>query len=261
MVFAICGGASAGPLQRDDRRPEPAAVGRQFLHRRAGAGGRHRGDAADLRQPARRPDGRRDRHAALYACHRLPDGVAGAGVFRQAGRQARPAGDGAAGVRAGGAVLRAVDLLSMVGADHRHGAYLVCLPLGWVSYKEHQRKDAWRGAATAASDVPRPERRRRARPTSPSVPPGSTKRAPSRHRRIEHAPRHPRSPRCRTAGHASRRHADPAACAAPGAEGLPVWGEGHLRRARFRGVGRLAPTMRWCSTTASWSRWWRSPSR
>ena len=58
---------------------------------------------------------------ALHARHRLPDGVAAAGVLRQAGRQARAAGDGAAGVRAGRAVLRAADRLSVVGADHRHG--------------------------------------------------------------------------------------------------------------------------------------------
>ena len=56
MVFAICGGASARPLQRDDRRSEPPALGRQFLHRGAGAGRRDRGDAADLRQSARRAE-------------------------------------------------------------------------------------------------------------------------------------------------------------------------------------------------------------
>ena len=112
--------AAAGPLQRDDRRSEPPAVVRQFLHRRAGAGRRARGDAADLCQSARRAEVRGDDHAALYACDRIPDGVAAAGVLRQARRQARAAGNGAAGVRAGCAVHRAADRLSVVGAVDRH---------------------------------------------------------------------------------------------------------------------------------------------
>ena len=62
------------------------------------------------------PEVRGDDHAALHARDRIPDGVAAAGVLRQARRQARAAGDGAAGVRAGGAVLRAADRLSVVGA-------------------------------------------------------------------------------------------------------------------------------------------------
>ena len=53
--------AAARPLQRHDRRSEPAALGRQFLHRRAGAGRRDHRDAADLRQSARRAEGRRRR--------------------------------------------------------------------------------------------------------------------------------------------------------------------------------------------------------
>jgi CDP-diacylglycerol--serine O-phosphatidyltransferase len=37
-------------------------------------------------------------------------------------------------------------------------AYLACLPLGWVSYKEYQRKDAMTAAqATDASDVLAPD--------------------------------------------------------------------------------------------------------
>jgi CDP-diacylglycerol--serine O-phosphatidyltransferase len=37
-------------------------------------------------------------------------------------------------------------------------AYLACLPLGWVSYKEYQRKDAMAAAqATEASDVLAPD--------------------------------------------------------------------------------------------------------
>ena len=49
-------GAAARALQRDDRRSEPAALGRQFLHRRAGAGRRDRRAAADLSQSARRAE-------------------------------------------------------------------------------------------------------------------------------------------------------------------------------------------------------------
>jgi CDP-diacylglycerol---serine O-phosphatidyltransferase len=37
-------------------------------------------------------------------------------------------------------------------------AYLACLPLGWVSYKEYQRKDAMTAVqATEATDVPAPD--------------------------------------------------------------------------------------------------------
>jgi CDP-diacylglycerol--serine O-phosphatidyltransferase len=37
-------------------------------------------------------------------------------------------------------------------------AYLACLPLGWVSYKEYQRKDAMSATqAMAASDVLAPD--------------------------------------------------------------------------------------------------------
>src|SRR6185437_13325599 len=36
-------------------------------------------------------------------------------------------------------------------------AYLVCLPLGWVSYKEHQRKDAVSAAVQAAPAAATPE--------------------------------------------------------------------------------------------------------
>ena len=41
-------GAAARPLQRDDRRSEPAGLGGELLRRHAGARRRHRGAAADL---------------------------------------------------------------------------------------------------------------------------------------------------------------------------------------------------------------------
>ena len=48
--------AAACALQRADRGPEPPGLGRQLLHRRSGAGRRHRGAAADL---SRLPPGER----------------------------------------------------------------------------------------------------------------------------------------------------------------------------------------------------------
>jgi CDP-diacylglycerol---serine O-phosphatidyltransferase len=35
-------------------------------------------------------------------------------------------------------------------------AYLACLPLGWLSYREHQRKDAAAAAATVTATAPTP---------------------------------------------------------------------------------------------------------
>ena len=58
---------------------------------------------------------------------RASDGLAPAGVLRQAGGQARAAGHGAAGVRGGGVVLRLADQLS-VGRAHRRHARLSRLP-------------------------------------------------------------------------------------------------------------------------------------
>ena len=58
--------------------------------------------------------------------------------------------------------------------------YLACLPLGWLSYREYQRKDAMAAAGArqrARRCRPTPDRRRCARRTTPSVPPGSTERA------------------------------------------------------------------------------------
>jgi CDP-diacylglycerol---serine O-phosphatidyltransferase len=35
-------------------------------------------------------------------------------------------------------------------------AYLACLPLGWLSYREHQRKHAAAAAATVTATAPTP---------------------------------------------------------------------------------------------------------
>ena len=60
--------------------------------------------------------------------------------------------------------------------------YLACLPLGWVSYKEYQRKDAMSAAqATACADVPAPDALPPRPAEDPSVPPGSTEPRPPRH--------------------------------------------------------------------------------
>ena len=128
------------------------------------------------RQPARRAAGRGAGHAALHARDRVPDGVAAAGVLRQARRQARAAGDGAAGVRAGGAVLRAADQLSVVGADAsaRSAISPACRSAGSPTASISARTRCARLPPRRPPMRRRPTRRRRSRRTTPSVPPGST---------------------------------------------------------------------------------------
>ena len=122
--------------------------------------------------------------------------------------------------------------------------YLACLPLGWVSYQEYQRKDAMTaaqrnaagdrcsGAGRAAAAAGRGARASRA---------AQLERARRAIRIGSNMPRATRVlPCCRTAGRAGRRYADPAPRAAPGAEGLPVRGQRHLRRTRFRRAGAAA---------------------
>ena len=65
--------------------------------------------------------------AVLHARHRLADGVAAAGVFRQARRHPRAAGNGRSADRCRGAVHRAPDRLS-VGHAHRRHARLSRVP-------------------------------------------------------------------------------------------------------------------------------------
>ena len=49
-------------------------------------------------------------------------------------------------------------------------AYLACLPLGWMSYREHQRKDAATGATPAAPATARQGRQVRSAPPRATVP-------------------------------------------------------------------------------------------
>ena len=147
-------GAAPRALQCHDRRSPPADLGGQLLHRRAGTGRRAGGAAADLSEPARIVQDPGGGDAALHAGDRGPDGVAAAGVFRQAGRQARSARDGAAGLRRGRAVRRSADRLSVVGALDRHACSILRrLPLGWMSYQEYQRRDAAASQSPPAVDI------------------------------------------------------------------------------------------------------------
>ena len=178
MVFAICAGlrlARFNVMIDDPNRPAwaanffvgmPAPAGAitvllpiyVYLPRHA-ALGLHR--AGDL---------------PLHARDRLPDGVAAAGVLRQARRQARGARDGAAGLRRGGAVLRAADLLSVVVLTIGTVAYLASLPFGWLSYREYERKDAAAGVTDdrAGRGAAAPAERE-----SPSLSPGSARPRPA----------------------------------------------------------------------------------
>ena len=116
--------------------------------------------------------------AALHAHDRGLDGVAAAGVLRQAGWQARAAGNGFAGFCVGGGILRAADRLSVVGIDDRHGVYLAWLPFGWLSYREYERKHAAaHGGANPDRPLIRLRYRRRRAPRSPIGRPGSIRAA------------------------------------------------------------------------------------
>ena len=100
MVFAICAALRLARFNvMIDDPNQPAWAGNFFTGVPAPAGA-HRRAAADLLSLLGGPKVAADHHAALHARHRVPDGVAAAGVLRQARRQARAAGDGAAGVRA-----------------------------------------------------------------------------------------------------------------------------------------------------------------
>ena len=94
-----------------------------------------------------------DADGALYAADRLPDGVAAAGVLRQDRAHARAAGTGAAGVR------RVIFFIALLIGYPWHilsvGSvlYLLSLPLGWKSYRDHKR-------AYDAANAPRQRRRR-----------------------------------------------------------------------------------------------------
>ena len=119
MVFAICAALRLARFNVMVDDPDKPALVQQFLRRRAGAGRRHHRAAADLCGVARPAAlGIAElADAGLHARHRVADGVAAAGVFRQARRHPRAAGHGRAGGGRGGAVHRAVDRLSV---DHPH---------------------------------------------------------------------------------------------------------------------------------------------
>ena len=120
----------------------------------------------------------------LHPRHRLPDGVAAAGLFRQEARHPGAAGSGAAGLHRRRAVVRAADQLPLGGPDHRDGALSrepavrVCCPIANTSAATRVR---WRRARS------RPARSRLGRvPDRPSsvVPfePGADERErPTRH--------------------------------------------------------------------------------
>ena len=83
--------AAPRALQRDDRRSQPAGLGGQFLRRHAGAGAaRSRCCCRSIciSSACRSSPSFGAGDVRLHARHRLPDGVAAAGVFRQARRQA-----------------------------------------------------------------------------------------------------------------------------------------------------------------------------
>ena len=142
--------------------------------------------------------------------------------------------------------------------------YLACLPLGWMSYREYQRKDAAAAAAQSrAGRRRRPDACRRSRPAGARASRAAQLNAVRRPSSgSSHAPRHPRPAGCRTQGRHCRRHADPALRAAPGAarascSASKAPASSSISPSRCG----CAPTTRWCSTTAAWSRWWPRPSR
>src|SRR6516164_9812022 len=162
-------GPALGALQRHGRRSEQASLGGQVLHRRAGARGCHHRAAADLplfpwrAAPARH----RTFHLGLYVRHCRADGLAATGVLRQARGQAGRARDGAAGLSHGGAVFRRADRVPVEGAHDRHPLYLASLPFGYLSYRQHERRDAASAAASSAPAGAYPRSGGEAPPLSP----------------------------------------------------------------------------------------------
>ena len=258
-------GAAARALQRDDRRPEPAGLGGQFLHRHSGAGRRHHRAAADLSQFPRRLATGSSRcwltflytlAIALLMVSRLP-------VFsgKRVGKRVPPEMVLPVFVVV---VLFFALLISYPWEVLTIGtlAYLGCLPLGWLSYREYQRKDA---AAAAAVRRPRPTRRR-----APTI--GAGQRYRSRaSRAAELSARRPPTaimPRATSVLAAAdrhdrprRRHADPRLRAAQRAEGFllpaskaPASSSICTEPVRLRTDDAAAARRR-----RRWSKWWRQP--
>ena len=144
---------AARTFQRDDRRPGPAGLDGQFLHRRAGAGRRHHGAAADLCQSARLAVvGPLTSFALLYTLaiaflmvSRLP-------VFsgKRVGKRVPPEMVLPVFVLV---VLFIALLISFPWEVLTIGTlcYLASLPFGLTSYREHERKAAAAVAGPAAT--------------------------------------------------------------------------------------------------------------
>ncbi len=183
MVFAICAGAAARPLQRHDRRSGPAGLGQQFFRRHAGAGRRHHRAAADLcRVFLGLP-----RSAVLtwltlvytlaiawLMVSRLP-------VFsgKRVGTRVPPEMVGPLIVVV--VVLFIALLIAYPWVMLTAGtlAYLACLPFGWLSYRGYERRSRESQAETHGAC--------HAAPASPAMPcPGMV--ASGRRRRTSIAP-------------------------------------------------------------------------
>ncbi|MGY3292573.1 CDP-diacylglycerol--serine O-phosphatidyltransferase [Bradyrhizobium sp. LM3.6] len=82
MVFAISGGLRLARFNATMDDPNKPAFAAKFLHRRAGAGRRDHGVAADLCGVPRSRPAACGGDGCVYAADRLPDGVTPAGVLR-----------------------------------------------------------------------------------------------------------------------------------------------------------------------------------
>ena len=126
LLFAICAGLRLARFNvMIDDPSKPAWAGNFFTGVPAPARCHH-GAVADLYQFPRRLRWARYgvAHILLHLGDCTIDGLAAAGVFRQASGRTDPAGDGAAGVRTSGVVLRDTGQLSVGGTHHR----ICCLP-------------------------------------------------------------------------------------------------------------------------------------
>ena len=153
MVFAICAGLRLARfnvmLDDPDRpawasnffvgMPAPAGAITVLLPIYASFLGLPRSARADLAD------------AGLHARHRLADGVAAAGIFRQARRHAGAARTGRAADRVRRAVLCAAVRLSVGALTAGTLAYLASLPFGWLSYRGYERRSRESQGRSAAA--------------------------------------------------------------------------------------------------------------
>ena len=154
MVFAISGGLRLARFNATHRRSEQAALCRQLFHRRAGADGRDPGAAADLSRVSGHAETAGDADRGLYAPDRVPDGVAAAGVFRQDRCAMRVPPEMVLPV-----FVSVIFFIALLIGYPWHilsiGSvlYLASLPLGWKSYKDHERAAAAAAQAAPAADA------------------------------------------------------------------------------------------------------------